>query len=231
MQLSKRLKAVAECVTKGNIVADIGCDHAYTSIYLMENRIASNVIAMDINKGPLERANENIKKAGFENVIETRLSDGANKLEQGEADTILIAGMGGNLMVKILSDSSNVVENVTELILQPQSEVYLVRKYIHSIGFSIIYEDMMIDEGKYYVIIKAEKKVQEKYTNEVHYLYGKLLLEGKNIILKEWLDKEYQKTKDILENLIQKDTEHAKDRVEELNTKLQYIIEGMNYYE
>ncbi|BCN32239.1 tRNA (adenine(22)-N(1))-methyltransferase [Anaeromicropila herbilytica] len=253
MQLSKRLQAVADLVTVGNRVADIGCDHAYTSIYLMENHIASHIIAMDINKGPLERANENIEKTGFKDRIETRLSDGAAKLKEDEVDTILIAGMGGSLMVKILSDSESVVSMVNEFILQPQSEIFLVRKYLHEIGCDIQYETMFIDEGKYYVVIKATrdtknmianpsdeedkkrhydpKRLPKKYDKEVHYLYGKLLLENKNRILEEFLEKEYHTTSNILNHLTEKETEHAKERVEELKQKLQYIIEGMNYYD
>ena len=95
MQLSHRLTTVAEFVTKGNKVADIGCDHAHTSIYLVEKGIAASSIAMDVNKGPLQRANENISRFGFEGRITTRLSDGAKELTPGEADTLLISGMGG----------------------------------------------------------------------------------------------------------------------------------------
>lgn len=281
MQLSKRLKSVADFVTEGNRVADIGCDHAYTSIYLMENQIASHVIAMDINKGPLERAKKNIKLAGLESYIETRLSNGADKLEPEEVDTILIAGMGGNLMVNILSNRKPVIDEVSELILQPQSEIFLVRKYLEEIGFDIIEESMLIDEGKYYVIIKAvnksgkmvksnvinkeiidkekidikiiDKKIIEKeiidkelsnkemsdkesinkenISNETYYLYGKKLLENKNTVLKEWLDKEYQTTSSIIDQLKKQDTDNTRERVEELSQKLKYLIEGMSFYE
>ncbi len=158
LKISDRLKKVANCVKKGSFVADIGCDHAYTAIYLVVNKIANKVIAMDINKGPLEKAKSNICNNRLEEYIETRLSDGGKELKKGEVNTILISGMGGRLTTKILDDSLDVVRDCRQLVLQPQSEIYLVREYIAKIGFRIEYEDMFIDEGKYYVIINALKE-------------------------------------------------------------------------
>jgi tRNA (adenine22-N1)-methyltransferase len=155
MQLSKRLQAVADSVTKGNRVADVGCDHAYISIYLIRQNIASGVIAMDVNKGPLERGRENMERLGLDSRIETRLSDGLHKLNPGEADTILIAGMGGALTVRILEEGLASVKKCKELVLQPQSELAFVRKFIEQIEFEIVAEQMLIDDGKYYTIIKA----------------------------------------------------------------------------
>ena len=108
IKLSKRLQTVAHQVECGGVAADIGCDHGFTSIYLIEQGLAKHVIAMDINEGPLERAKEHIREYGMEEDIETRLSDGTAKLTPGEADTLLISGMGGALICKILSDSPEV---------------------------------------------------------------------------------------------------------------------------
>ena len=120
MQLSLRLKTVADSVTGGNRVADVGCDHAYIAIHLAENNIAPRVVAMDVNKGPLSKAMENIEIRGLEDRIETRLSDGLARLNPGEADTVVIAGMGGALMVRILTEGESALYVVKELILQPQ---------------------------------------------------------------------------------------------------------------
>ena len=168
LNISDRLKKVANCVKKDSFVADIGCDHAYTAIYLVKNKIAKKVIAMDINKGPLEKAKSNICNNRLEDYIETRLSDGGKELKKGEVNTILISGMGGRLTTKILDDSLDVVRECRQLVLQPQSEIYLVREYIAKIGFRIEYEDMFIDEGKYYVIINAlkEDNTDNNSTNE-----------------------------------------------------------------
>ena len=95
VKLSKRMKAVASMVTPGNILADIGTDHGYVPIALVQRERIPKAIAMDINKGPLQRAKDNIVLYHMEEYIETRLSDGVEALLEGEVDTILIAGMGG----------------------------------------------------------------------------------------------------------------------------------------
>ena len=97
MELSKRLQAVADLVTEGASVADIGTDHGYIPIYLIEHHIAEKVIALDINRGPLERARMHIVGHGLKEKIETRLSDGLEKVLPGEVDTMIAAGMGGGI--------------------------------------------------------------------------------------------------------------------------------------
>lgn len=228
MQLSIRLKAVADSVTKGNRVADVGCDHAYISIYLIEHDIAPQVIAMDVNRGPLERARENIRLFGYEDKIQTRLSDGLKKLAPLEADTVLLAGMGGALMVRILTEGKKAVENCSELILQPQSELQLVRKHLHQIGFSIEEENMVKDEGKFYTIIKAKADIKvENYSREVYYLYGKELLEQGQPVVMEYLDREKRLRLEVVSELKQNDTEKTVLRLEEIKQELVYIEEAL----
>ncbi len=231
MQLSKRLKAVADTVTIGNRVADVGCDHAYISIYLIKNNIAPNVIAMDINKGPLQRAKENTTNLGFNKNIQTRLSDGLQKLEPGEADTILIAGMGGALMIKILDEGMKAVEKSTELILQPQSEINLVRKFLHRIGYEIKKEQMVKDDGKYYFILKAvpEPHITD-YKREVFYQYGKLLLEQQEPLMIEYLERENRIRGDVKTELLLNPTEKALERLGEVNQEIAYIEEALTYF-
>ena len=117
-------------MTEGASVADIGTDHGYIPIYLMKEGIASKVIALDINKGPLERARLHIVGNGLKGQIETRLSDGLCKVMPGEVDTMIAAGMGGALVIKILTEGKKVVDSLTACILQPQSEIWKVRKYL-----------------------------------------------------------------------------------------------------
>lgn len=196
MQLSKRLQTVADTVTKGNSVADIGCDHAYIAIYLIEEAIAPKVIAMDINKGPLQRAEENIRAKRYEKNIETRLSDGLEKLNKSEVDTILMAGIGGALMIRILEDGDEVLLGSKELVLSPQSEINQVRKYLHKKNFAIVEEKMLLDEGKYYVVMKAAKIVfrDEIHNQEVQKVENLKEEYQKNEFQKEeYLVNEYQK--------------------------------------
>lgn len=147
--------ALADLVIPGCRLADVGCDHGYIPIYLCRTEKIPSAIAMDINRGPLERAGKHIAECGLSDRIETRLSDGLEQLRGDEADAVLIAGMGGCLMCRILTAHSGVPESVTELILQPQSDIDRVRRCIRDIGFSITDEDMVEEDGKFYPMIKA----------------------------------------------------------------------------
>lgn len=229
MLLSKRLMTVANCVTKGNRVADIGCDHAYTSIYLIKEQIATHVIAMDINKGPLERANANIRGYRMQEQIETRQSNGAKGLQVGEVDTLLISGMGGALMVNILSERKDVFFGCREVVLQPQSEIHLIRRFLHDNGWSIQMEEMLKEDGKYYVIIKAVPG-QEAYERDVFYTYGKRLIEIKHPVLREYLEKEKGVRMQIQSSLQEVSTEKSRARLHELTKELNSIEEALGYY-
>ncbi|MGN0361543.1 MAG: tRNA (adenine(22)-N(1))-methyltransferase [Bilifractor sp.] len=157
-RMSRRLLAVASMVTPGNRVADIGTDHAYVPVYLVENGIAPAAIAMDVRKGPLARAEESVTEAGLSEQIALRLSDGMEKLMPGEADTAVIAGMGGMLICRILTAHPETTASLRELVLEPQSETEKVRRLITSgLGFVITDERMVCEDGKYYPVIRAER--------------------------------------------------------------------------
>jgi len=228
MQLSNRLKAVADEVVKGSSVADVGCDHAYTSIYLAKNQKVKHIIAMDVRTGPLQKAKENILSSGLEDVIETRLSDGVKVLNAGDVDTIIISGMGGSLVCKILSDGEDVLTQVKHLVLQPQTEIPEVRRYLHQIGFSIKKEIMLIEDGKYYTVLSACKQEQETFS-EIEYQFGKYLLESRDETLKKFLQKEGNKLRGIVNNLEQY-REKNETRIKELEQKIAWIDQAWNHY-
>ncbi len=235
MQLSKRLQAVASMVTPGNRVADIGCDHAYTAIYLVKNRISPYVIAMDVNQGPLDKARENIEKYGVADKIAIRKSDGLAKLQAGEVDTILIAGMGGRLMIRILTGNMKALSAVNELVLQPQSEIHFVRKTLKDLGFLIIKESMLKEDGKFYVILKARTSANlnerdYQLTKPEHFYYGRLLLEEKNPVLYEYLQSEKQVYKNIYNELITLPTKQSIERQNELVELITVIDHAISYY-
>ena len=196
----ERLKCIASNVKSGGIVADIGCDHAFTSIYLVEEKLARGAIAIDINKEPLKRAWQHIQESGMEEYISVRLSNGARGLKKGEADTILISGMGGGLIASILEESINIIKDAKELVLSPQSEIYIVRHFLHDNGFKIVSEEMVKEQGKFYVVIRAVPGSQH-YKDESGYIYGEYLIENKNKILEEFLLKEQKRTGSILDSL------------------------------
>lgn len=215
MELSVRLQAVADMVTEGTKVADVGTDHAYIPIYLVEHDKNPSAIAMDINRGPLKKAEENISSHNLENKIETRLSDGLKQLHLGEADSVVIAGMGGGLVVKIMEEGTLHKKYVKEWILQPQSEISKVRQYLNENGYCIVEENMVIDEGKFYPMMRVTERTIEEYTQE-ELCYGKCLLKEKNPILKKFLEKEIDIKKEILEKLHQTKGGQVAKRIEEI---------------
>jgi len=231
MELSKRLYAVAGLVTEGASVADIGTDHGYIPIYLMKNKIASKVIAMDINKGPLERARMHIIGHGLKGQIETRLSDGLKNLEPGEVDAYIAAGMGGGLVIKILEDSKAVVDSLKFAVLQPQSEIAKVRKYLNRNGLVIIDEDMVEEDGKFYPMMKVvhgEPQVYEEY----EYIFGKLLLEKKHPVLHKFLLREQYIQESIVEQLSRHiGSESAEQRTREILHERQYTLQALERFE
>lgn len=232
MELSKRMQAVADLVTVGNKVVDIGTDHAYIPIYLIEENKSPAVIAMDINEGPLKIAESHIKEKHFQDKIEVRLSNGFEKLKAYEADTAVIAGMGGALVIRILDTYRNVTDSLKEIILQPQSELAKVRQYLLTEGFAVVEEEMVVEDGKYYPMMKVlpKKNIVEMW-NEAELEYGKLLLEKKHPILRQFLERELRIRKQILEKLCEQEGANIELRKEEVQGEIKIIQKGMEYYD
>ena len=229
--LSERMQMVADMVGKGNVLADIGCDHGFVSIYLVENGICPRVIAMDVNEGPLFRAKEHIEERGLASYIEVRLSDGMEKLLLGEADSILIAGMGGRLVIKILTECMEKAKALKEIILQPQSELHLVRQFLTENGFHILQEDMVKDNGKFYpamrVVWRCEK--QQALTEEELW-YGPLLLKEKHPVLKEYLTNEQVKYAQIAEDIESKGNHTDKDTMDTIQSRRSLIDRALSCF-
>ena len=171
MQLSKRLSAVAEFVTPGGCLVDVGTDHGYVPIALLEQKKISSAIAMDVNRGPLERAREHITQYNMGDYIETRLSDGLHALQAGEGDSLLIAGMGGGLTVRILSEGEPLLSGFGELILEPQSDIDRVRAWLLEHGFYLAQENFVEEDGKYYPILRAVHGEKEDLKAEELFLW------------------------------------------------------------
>ena len=201
VKLSKRMERLADMVTGGGCLADVGTDHGYVPIYLCEKKRILAAVAMDVRRGPLERAEAHIREAGLEAYIETRLSDGLEGLRAGEAHTVLIAGMGGPLTVRILSDGQEKLEGAGELILQPQSEIAKVRRWLSENGYEIVREDTVLEDGKFYPMFRAVPgSPKEAYTEE-EYRYGRPELQHSPDVWKEFLGKRLEEQKGILAHL------------------------------
>lgn len=231
IKLSNRLRMNVELVNKTRCVADIGCDHAYAAIWLCQNDKADKVIAMDVNEGPVKRAIDNVKRYDLDDVIDVRLSDGTKQLNKGEADTLLIAGMGGMLIVEILLAGQDILQDCTQLVLQPQSDIDKVRRFIRDNGFMIDVESMVKEDGKFYTSIHAVKsKTKIKGYNleedTLFDLYGEYLLTTGNEVLKEQLLHQYG----ILKNSLEHIKTNESSNLTTLKKKIKIIEKGLTYY-
>lgn len=227
VRLSKRLETVISFVKPGSRVADVGTDHGFVPIELVLRKLAAGAVAMDVRPGPLGRAQEHIRQRGLEGRIETRLGDGVERLGTGEADTVVIAGMGGPLVIHIMEQGRRLWGHVEHWILSPQSELDKVRRFLHRNGFYIAREDMVAEEEKYYTVIDAVFKGNHpqgrKEMTEMEYRYGPRLMEERNQVLLEYLEREKCQLAGIAERLREKTGEKAEARRKELEGQIQRI--------
>lgn len=223
--LSKRLQQVAQTVKNGELIADIGTDHAYIPIYLIKNKITKKAIAADISKGSCKKASLNINLRGLSDLIDVRCGNGLEVIEENEEpNVIVIAGMGGLMTISVLESNKRAVQCADQLVLQPQRDIEKVRKYIHSICFKIESEKMLKEGDKFYNIINAVKGCEE-YT-EIEYLFGKKLIEERSSVLKEYVDTENNKLLTVLENMKNAAKENTADyeRLNRLSEKYNEVM-------
>lgn len=235
MKLSRRLSTIKNFIKKGSKLADVGTDHALLPIALVLDDISEKVIAMDIKKGPLEKARKNIKAYNLENKIETRLSNGLEKIKKDEIDTVVIAGMGADIIIDIL-EKFKLKTEVKEYIFSPHTEWEKFRKYLRENSYRIDEEEMILEDSKYYLIIKArytKEKLENEFENDISDLYGTCLLKNKNLILKEFLIFEFNKKMKLLKNLKDFNTTKLNEKIKVLEKdilKIRKILEKVYEY-
>jgi len=195
MKMSKRLKAIADFVKEEDKLIDIGCDHAFVDIYLCEKYKNISMIASDIHEDALKIAKTNIEKAGFSNRIETRLGDGLKIVNPSEFNTILISGMGFYTIKKILSNKPKMI-NFPKIIIQCNTDVVKLRKFVIKLGYKITKEELVEDNDITYTIIEFEKG-SESYTYEEIY-FGPKILENKNDLFYDYYNKKLLKYENLL---------------------------------
>ncbi|MBE5829637.1 MAG: SAM-dependent methyltransferase [Butyrivibrio sp.] len=179
-RMSERLITVGESMGTLNFdsfscTADVGCDHGYVSMYLVLAGISKSAIAMDLRKGPLSSAASNVAEFGIADKVQVRLSDGLLGLKAGEADSLVIAGMGGKLMLSILEKRDITALGIEAGVLQPQSDIPEFRGYMRGRGFEIVDEHMVFEDGKYYFpMVVSFTGDGKKYEASLEKLVGEL---------------------------------------------------------
>lgn len=208
-----RIDYITSLATGYKSLADVGCDHAFISIKALKNYGVKKAYALDINDGPLENARMNVKSNGLEDNIEIIKSDGLTNLND-VVECIIIAGMGGVLISKIINDSLEKVNHSKRLILSPNNEEAILREYLSNNGFKISDEHIIEDSGHYYEIIEAIPLENEKISN-IDILFGPILRKKKD----DLFIKKYSKKLDVLESSLAKCNESSKKEIED-NIKL-----------
>ena len=231
IELSKRMQSVADMIQPCDAVGDIGCDHAFVSIYLVEQHRAKRVIASDVRRGPITIAKRNIEAMNLSDQIEIRMGDGLDTIVPGEVNAVVLAGMGGMLMIDILERGEEVVTRCDQLVLQPQSDIEKVRRYLAEKGYHLADEQMLIDAGKYYNLldVRVHEMVQKdeydcsKLADDWCYMYGGSLLRKKDPVLRSRLVKRRDTTAGLINSLSGKNTENAAKRLKTVKAEQKTI--------
>lgn len=188
MELGPRLKAVADFVPPGSIMADIGTDHAYLPVYLVEKGIVPKAIASDNKEGPCEAARKTVATHGLTKNIEVRIGDGLATISAGEITAFAIAGMGGLTMLSILEAAPHILESseLNAMVLQPQTDSDAVRQWAEKHGWGIVAEELVEEGNKLYEIMRLVRKPGYKYSGK-SYEIGHELVRTKHPLLQKKL--------------------------------------------
>ena len=214
MKLTDRLLKIASLVTKGKKVADIGTDHGYIPVYLLNKGHVDFAILADVNKGPLENARSEVRHNNLTDKVDLRLGSGIEVLNENEVDEVIIAGMGGILISELLEAKKSVAHNLDKLILQPMQAQDELRKYLLNNGYEILDEVLVKEDFRIYEIIVA--KYTGKNTNvedEIYYEVGKKLIENNDTLLNELIDKKIFMYNSILNKLEGKTGEEIEKKI------------------
>lgn len=224
MNISFRLENIASMVEKCDSMVDVGTDHGYIPIYLVKNKVCNRAVASDINRGPVEKAKNNVILENLQDKISCRLGGGLTTVKPHEVNCAVIAGMGGNLIRDILEESLDVFKNLDYAILQPMQNAEVLRKYIYLSGYKIIDEGLCIDENKFYEIIKVKYENKPKKIDNIYYEISERLIDNKHPLVGEFIQCKLNKYNKIYK-AINEDTELAEKRKKELLYKISRLKE------
>lgn len=226
--MNLRLKSLAKMVDLGSRVADIGTDHAYLPIELVKNGIVTYAIASDIGKGPLTNAKEDIREAGLEQQIETRLGSGLTTVKhEDKIDTVVIAGMGGKLMIDILNDAWLQGFCFPNLILEPNIGEPGVRSWLMIHNYEIVQERIIAEAGHIYELIKARKTDHVATLTDSELLFGPLILKAKEPVFYQKWQGQLAYLEKLVMNLARAKNPDD-ERIHRLNEEIKLIKEVLN---
>lgn len=217
--ITPRLLAISQSVPEGASVADVGTDHGYIPIYLSLKNKITKALAMDLRPGPLCRAEENIKKYHLEDRITTRLSNGLLELSEGEADTAVIAGMGGLLIAEILEAKKF---PLSCYILQPMTATAELRQYLADHGYTICNEVLAKEEDKIYTVMTV-RHGKMKISDPVYYQVGKSLIQNRDPLVLDLIESLLAKYTTAQRGLLRSDRKETKEKEKEYSLLIESL--------
>lgn len=223
LDLSPRLLKIAHLIPKTHCLADIGTDHAYIPVWAVAKGISDLAIASDINRGPVQRAEKNVQNFDLDDKISLRLGAGLSTVLPGEADTIVIAGMGGILISNILDEAKLTVSSAKHLILQPMTAVKELREYLTQNGFCITAEHLVAEEEKIYNIICVTIDETPSQYSEGELILGKGLESTSPLLFDVYKKRIIKKYKTRLSGLEKSNREESKADSDEVKRLLDLI--------
>lgn len=223
IKLDDRLQEIVKLLGKNKVVIDVGCDHGYVANYLIEENLADLVYATDISKPSLEKNIEFAKLRGNQNKVISVLGDGLIPIGDKNFDAVIMAGMGGDLIIKIIENSYDILKDKI-LILQPMTGRVELRKFLCANGFQIEKEGITKDKNKFYEIIRAVPG--EMKESKCHHYFGNNLVEECDKTLLEYIELLLEKNKNYLERAKKSNTEKAIKQREKLEFEIE-IFEGV----
>ena len=226
----RRLEEIINVVEDNSIVADIGTDHGIVPYELIKSNKAKKVIASDISEKSLDKLREKLDYLDEPEKIILNVSDGLDNLNEYQVDTIIISGMGGNLIVDILNKNIDVAKSANCLILGANNSLSVLRKFLHDNSFEIIEEVDLFENDKYYQIIKI-KVGKQLFSNDYEYEFGKFLIDNKSENLKQYIKQQIENKKTILSNISEKDSDNVKNAIDNINIEIKELEKVLNKIE
>jgi tRNA (adenine22-N1)-methyltransferase len=234
IELSQRLKTIASYIQAGAKVADIGSDHGYLPIYLLQSGKASFAIAGEVNEGPFKSARDKVQETGLSDKIKVRLGDGLSVLSPEEVDSICIAGMGGTLICTILEKGLDMLSSVSHLILQPNVAEKNVREWLFLHGWELKGESILEEDQIIYEVLYAEKGDPNKpynkkpWSKEQWFELGPFLWGSRSpVLIKKWQN-ERAKVQHVLHSLQNAHSTEAMEKKREMQKRFDWIEEVLS---
>lgn len=225
MRAKRRLRKIADLVFNQNCVADIGSDHGFLTKILIEENRAKKVIATDISSKSLEKTKLLSQKFGFESKVDLRVGDGLEPLFENEVDLVVIAGMGGHEIIRILKTQN--LKNVKNFIFAPAQNVSELREFLCENGFEIVYDDVTKDQKKFYFTLSVIQNGAKKKVQKEQILFGIQCQNCKNGDFFEFLTEFIKKRKSLISQKLGDEKIHEEF---ELGLELLNKIKQENYY-